>query len=260
MKTYISTITAVVLVLSLCAWPQRSEATGADTPRDSLIHIENLDFLAIGAVYEKQKRDLVDEWGNPGRLESRHAYAFLSMDVFWWLTVNAGIGRTELKPAKLMTYGDEKDLWTAGVRANLWEHDVTDPTFMVHRFRVQATGSYWEHEADYLGHDLTWEEWRAALLFQAESFVSNFGYDTTVYPFSVIFSVGPVYSEIDMEADIPFPWGGPALPAGMVDIEEEDDVGVLISIDVNIAHNFSAGWECRLFDEATHSANIAFHF
>ena len=205
MKTH-HIITAVVLVFGLCILVSPSQGAGADSPRDSFLHARNLDRLSVGAAYEKQKRDLADEFGQTGALVARHAYAYLSLDVFSWLTINGGVGQTELKPQKLMTYGDEDEMWMAGVRLNLWEHDVVDPSFLVCVCRLQAAASYWEHAGDAWGGNLEWEERRAALLFQAESYVLDFGKDTGTYPYSVIFSIGPVYSEIDLETDVPPPW------------------------------------------------------
>jgi len=258
MKTHHIIIT-VVLVFGLCILVPPLQGAGADSPRDSFWHARSLDRLSVGGAYEKQERDLEDEFGLTGALEARHVYAFLSLDVFSWLTVNGGVGQTEVKPQKLMTYADEDEMWMVGVRLNLWEYDIVDPSFLASVCRLQAAASHWEHDGDAWGGNLEWEEQRAALLFQAESYVLDFGKDPGTYPYSVIFSIGPVYSEIEMETDIPPPWTA-SIPSPKVDLEEEDSLGLLGSIDVNIAHNFSVGWEVRVYDQATHAVNVAFHF
>lgn len=256
MKTYF--MLAVVLAVNCCLLVSPSAGAGADSPRDSMVHADSLDRISVGVAYEKQKRDVEDTFGHTGLLESRHLYGFLAVDIFPWLTVRGGGGQTEVKPGKLMDYGDEGDLWMAGVRLNLWQHDVTAPAYLACRCRVQASGSYWEHDTDFYGEDLEWDEKRVALLFQAESFVESYGRGMRVYPYSVIFSAGPVYSEVDVDMDAVPAWAVPT--SGRLELEEDDSLGILASVDVNFAYNFSMGWQTRFFDEWTHGVNLAFHF
>jgi hypothetical protein len=211
-------------------------------------------FIAVGGAVEKVYRDL-EGCGMTQTLEARQAYGFISYDILPWLSVNAGAGQAELKPVPTDGYEDAEDLWTVGAGLNLWEYDIKDPSFMACRLRVQAQLSYWDQDAEIAEQHTEWEEWRFATTVSAEFFTGPFGGDTTLHPYSIVFFVGPLLSEIDFESCAVL---SPTLPDNS--LHEDRTVGVLGGVDVKLAHNLSFGWEARAFEDVSHSFNVAFHF
>jgi len=231
-----------VLCLGLCVVPLAADDGGAVSPRESLFRAESLELWTVGVAGEKQERGI--EAGNLGVevLESMRLYGTLSCDVLSWLAICVGAGQTELEEDSASGHENGEFMWMSGLRMNIFEHEVFDPYFLACLCRVQATASYWAYESELSGETVDWQEWRYATAFQVEFFVDDSRNDRGVCPYSTVFSVGPVYSDIDG------------------DFEEDKALGVLLGLDLKLAGNLSVGWESRLFDDATHGVNVAFHF
>ena len=237
----------------------RAAARGADWPSGSLTHADDIGFIAVGVDFEEQKRDLHDDTHSNAILRSRAVYGMLNLDLLNWFTIMGGAGQIEVKPHKYHDYEDPGLIWTAGARAVLWDHNVAHPPFLANRLRLDGAVSYWESESEYFGYDMEWEELRAALVFSAEMFVQERGQRTDVYPYSVVFSVGAVYSEIEGEAETGL--SGFAEHLGTpVEFEGAEDVGGLLGVDIYISHNWSLSGEARLFQNTTLTVGSAFHF
>ena len=198
---------------------------------------------------------LTDISGDTYELEAQHMYGFAAIDILPWLTINGAAGISEIKPAPLEGYGDDDSLWMAGVTASLWEHVVEDPSFLACLCRLQLSHQHWERGAEFGGTDIDWEEDRTSLTLRTEFFVDTEDQRLSPYPYSVVFIVGPVYSEVDMTV----PQGG-RFPLNGAKVTEDRDLGVLLGVDLLVASNFSVGWEGRIYKEATHSINLVFHF
>jgi len=249
MKTYLLPF-AVFLVLFVAI--VSSAPAAAESPRDSLVRSKDLSRFTIGATLDKQKRRLVYATGETGVLESRHAFGTLSCDVLPWIAVSVGGGETKVKPVPLHGYGDGESMWMAGVVVSFWEYDLLDPSFLRTRNRLQASISYWEHDTREQYTDLEWEETRAALVLRSECFVEDFGDDLSVYPYSIVFIVGAVHSEIDGVMGM--------APGAEIDVGEDKTLGVLLGADVNVSHNVTIGVESRIFEDSTLGVNVGIHF
>jgi len=259
MKTlYISTI--VVLIAAISCIPSVTLGRGADAPRESIVASENLGLLSVGVAFDKQDRELISDMGSMLReTESHSLYAFLSLDVLPWVTITGGGGQTEVKQDKTESYDDPDSLWMLGLVVNFWEHKIVRPSYLASRLRLQGAYSRWEHNAEMGGGEMQWTEDRASLTAVAEFFVDHAIEDADNPPYSAKFSVGPVLSRID--GDVPgtaswFDYTG----TGDLDFEEEEDVGILFGLDIQIAENFSIGWEGRMFEHLSQSVTAALHF
>ena len=253
MNTY-ARVCTVGLVVALCMMAVSAEAGGADSPRSCLVNAEDLSFLSIGAAWEKGKRNMDGDLYGEQIMESRDLYATLSIDVFPWLTVFGGGGQTEVKPSPQMAYLEQEPMWLGGVRLNLFEHEVLAPSFFESIVRLQAQGMVVEHDGEFQGENVEWTENRYSVTVRIEVFPEQWRIDREKEPFSAEFFVGPVFSEVK----------GDALPMGGViannRFEETDDVGIMMGFDINIAPQFSVGYEARLFENGIHNINGAFHF
>lgn len=259
MKTITLRVAVVSALLLLTASERAAIGRGADWPTRSLTSAEDIGFLSVGLEFEEKKRDVHDDTHSNAILRSRAVYALLSCDLWSWLTLTGGAGQIEAKPHKYHDYEDSGLLWTAGARTVLWDHYVMDPHFLAHRLRLDAEITYWEYESEYFGYDLEWEEIRATLIFSAEVYVEDRGMNRDVYPYSVVFSAGAVYSELEGEAGIPLS-GFASAGGDTVDFEGAEDVGGLLGVDIYISHNWSISGQARLFKNTTLTVGSAFHF
>ena len=258
MKTTMS-ISLAGFACILFALTCQGAGRGASSPDTSWARSEGLPRLSIEAAFEKEERDLRFE-GVPESVvfKMRDAYVLAGLDLAPFLTIQGGGGGTEVEPgADAGGYGDSDSLWTVGATLNVWETPVETPPYLAHVLRLQATYSYWDYEAEVWGYDMSWNETRAAVLFSAEFFRDD---PEPVYaaPVSAVLSFGPVYSALDGDLNVPaefFPGSG-----GVLDFEEDEDIGFLVGFDINLAPNLSLGYEARIFDETAHTIRGAFHF
>jgi len=216
---------------------------GADTPRGALLETRDLGILGVGIEAEQQYRGLQYDDGRDVALQSMVGYLFLTVDVCRWLTLSAGAGGTEAIHYP-MDRLSPKSMWTAGLKANLWQHDVIDPSFFSSRLTIQLRAAYRDYDVRVDQRSRKWKEWRGALTTGAELFSKgDFGKDKSQYPYSLALLLGPYYSEVDMD-----------------DFQKDEEIGFLAGIDVSLSHNFSLGYEARFADAVTHAGNIVFHF
>jgi hypothetical protein len=230
--------------------------TGADAPRDSIFHAEDLSFLSIGVGGDYTDRQLQDSAGNAYQLEGRYAYGFLGVDITRWLSINGGAGETQLKPGPGRSYGNEAFMWTAGGKVSFWEHEVTEPSYLECTVKIQGAVSYWDHNPEVMDVSHQWTEWRYELLGSAE-FPSGFdpGLNNLV---STVFYAGVAGSEIEADQDL---FTGQHVDGSDErNLTEDQTVGPLLGIDLNIARNFSVGLEVRFFEDPSYSLTGAFHF
>lgn len=259
MKTlYTYSVVALIAVASLI--PTVTFGRGADSPRESIIVSESLGILSVGAAFDKQDRELISDMGSFTRETETHSYyAFLSLDVLPWVTVTGGAGQSEAKQGKTDSYDDPDSLWMLGVVVNFWEHQIVRPTYLASRLSIQGAYSHWDHNAEMGGGEMQWTEDRASLVAVAEFFVDHAVEEVDDPPYSAKFSLGPLVSSID--GDVPgtagwFDYTG----ADEVDFEEEENVGILVGVDIQLASNFSIGWEGRMFEHLSQSVTAALHF
>lgn len=245
---------AVIACLQTAAFGQ-----WADSPEDSLFTVENLDWLSLSVSIEDVERELIGSDIANQNMETRNAYLLVSGDILRWLTVNAGAGYSEISRMDEDDYFDAENLWTLGIRANLLDHEIKSPSFMVSRLQIYATASYWDMtEADFDGGSIGYNEKRAALIFSAERFVVHPGSDHSIYPYSLVFFIGPVYSDLEFDGSGVVPVGTSTTSVSSLDGEKE--LGLIGGLDLFISHNLSLGWEARVFSEMTHKVKLAYHF
>ena len=256
MKT-LTTLTVGALVACLCASYAVAQGSGADSPRKAVIRPPSLDLLAVGVSTEWETRTLESSPGAGMDLETRSTFARLYLDILPFATVNAGGGLSQVNE-DIGGYGDAEFMWTAGGTVSIFEHDVSEPPFAACRLRLQAFASYWEKESG--GGDSVmayeWEETRAGATVSAEFFSEPFGAKVNAFPYSAVFSFGPVFSDVDMDV---------ISPSGRVTqtLSEKEDVGLLVGIDVKLARNVSVAWEGRIYEgneDDSHLLTAILHF
>lgn len=219
----------------------------------------NLSFLSVAVSYEELKRDVRSDKHDIAVLRGHDVLAQLSVDLLDIVTLTGGAGYVQAKPHKYFGYEEKGLMWMGGARATLWTHTIEDPTFLACQLRLDTAISYWEYESQYLGYDLTWDEIRGQVTVSAELYVQDGGRDLSVYPYSIVFQTGAVYSRLDGDSGTPFAEvdGIPGTPATF---SESEPWGVLVGVDLYLAHNFSISGEARLHTGSTYLLGAAYHF
>lgn len=244
---------SIAALLSLLALGRAMAGQGADAPRDSIFHAEDLSWLSVGAGWDYVDRKLESPPAVNAVLESRGLYGFVSADITDWLSLNAGAGESELKAQPGGGYGDEEFMWTAGGKIRFWEHAIAEPSFLESLLSLQGSASYWEHNPEGEDGSYDWTEWRYQFVACLEVPANNndSGLDNL---FSTVFYGGVVGSSLEIDS---------ALYTGFdngTEYEEEEQWGAVAGLDANVARNLSIGVEVRFFEDPSYSVTGAFHF
>lgn len=258
MKTNMLVLVVGLLSLVVLAPCLSQEATSMDADYDSLFRSDGLYSTHFTLRFDKTLRE-VDNAGVVADLEAEHYYAVVGVDPLAWCTVSAGIGQSLISPVPDGSDEEPSMMWMVGAEARLWQLDVDEPSFLACKCRIDASASYWENNGEIFGRDVTWNETRAALIGRAEFFVDDLGSDLSVYPYSIVYSVGVVYSSLDGEIDVTAgmpPWAG--FP--VIDFGEQEDVGILAGINLKVAYNVALEWEARVYENVCHTIGIRYSF
>jgi hypothetical protein len=245
-----------VLAVASTGWSQDTEIAGSRY--DSLFHAEGLHAIHLSLHVDKTLRE-VSNAGTVMDLEAEHYYGQLGIDPLKWLTVSAGVGSSVLTSVPEGSEENASLLWMIGAEARLLQFKIKEPSFLASRCRLDAYASYWDNSSEVFGQEANWTETRAALLGSAEFFVADLGNDISAYPYSVVYSIGVVFS--DLEGDITAPAGvGPWTGFPVLAFEDEEHVGVLGGVEIKIAYNLVLEWEARIFNNVSHSIGLRYSF
>ena len=179
-------------------------------------------------------------------LHSRSVYGMASCDLVSWLTLTAGGGQSQVKPEDFDPYGDNKAMWMAGAKWTIWDFPLSEPPWLMSLFRVETSVSYWQNKAVLMDQDMDWHEWRGTLTVSAERYVEEWGKDSTVIPYSLLFYAGCAYSQVGGDVHLS-PAAATAAGTDKMGFDEEDSFAVIGGIDFFISHNLSIGAEARAF-------------
>ena len=252
-----------LLVVGLCllavvsmGWAQDAESVGS--PYDSLYRAEGLHSTHLSLCVDKTLRE-VSNAGIVMPLEAQHYYGQIGIDPHPWLTVSAGLGSSLLSPVPAGSDEEPSMMWMVGAEVRLLQFDITEPSFLTARCRVDVSASHWDNSSEVFDQEVTWTETRAALIGRAEFFVQELGADFSVYPYSIVYSIGAVYSDVDGDVNAP-PGVGPWLEFPVIEFEDVEHVGILAGIELKIAYNLALEWEARMFNEVSHTVGLRYSF
>ena len=250
-----------VLGVMVCL-PLLAQGRGADWPRDATVASENIGFISVGAAFDHTDREMRLNDGELVMLHSRSVYGMASCDLVSWLTLTAGGGQSQVKPEDFDPYGDNKAMWMAGAKWTIWDFPLSEPPWLMSLFRVETSVSYWQNKAVLMDQDMDWHEWRGTLTVSAERYVEEWGKDSTVIPYSLLFYAGCAYSQVGGDVHLS-PAAATAAGTDKMGFDEEDSFAVIGGIDFFISHNLSIGAEARAFDGTrnyAYTGSMALHF
>ena len=212
------------------------------TPREDLRVWNDLSRWSLGGTYQVQQREVHGVFGRNQEIELRTAVAHLGFDVTGWLSASAFGGKTRLEPKGQPRYDDMHEIWGLGLSARLATHQIEGPELLRGQVGLLADAYYHEYRAGEDEGELEWEEWVGALKLRYELFAFGDGEHRDWLPYSTVFALGPVYSDITG------------------DLEARQTYGVLAGLAAFITPNLSLGWELQYFEQPTHSVTLGFHF
>jgi len=240
MKTHL--ILGWALVLVLCAGLSSVSAVpigGNNTARDYLIR-ENQLTRWCGGVYVRFRDRDVTESGRfyPFVMESRKIMAYVGVDPVRWLTVYATAGdhRIELNDSS----DDRNFAFGGGVRFNLMDHDILDPTLFEDKIRLTAGCQYTVTDAEYAGEDITIGEFYASLFV---SVVNDVVGNKFYHPDSVALYAGPICSDLDSD-----------------ELDEQENIGFAVGVEVFGSRNVSFDVGLEYIDSTQGKAGLHVRF
>jgi opacity protein-like surface antigen len=242
MKTSSYLLPSVSLICTLATVYAAHAAPVADSSSqlNYLVKAKDLSKISIGTYYMDVLRKVDTSEASGAKLEGNRGMAYIGYDVLPWLCVYgaAGAGEYELRGGGTSSGTDGQ--WGFGVRANLLDHFIKDPTLLEHRIELRSGANYTSVDTKLGGRSEDWGEFSASLtLHLVNDIVGN----KELMPTSIGLYVGPVYSTY---------LNG--------DVEEDTSVGVSGGMEIVISENISLGLGVEYFDNATAIGSIDIRF
>ena len=209
---------------------------------------------SIGVNAEWMNRDIkIGHNDQREKMESRTLELFAGYDAANWLTVFTTIGSSAFKFSDMVEYGDNNLKFSAGLQGNIWQTDIIDPEFMAGTLTLKSVLEFSAYQVDEKdeGIDGYWMEYYFAIPVCYEIFADKSD-NLQQIPYSLVISVGPVFSFIDGDID--------GLSGSNSGLRGEKSVGVIGAIDIYFAHNVSIGCHVEYIDDATIGGSLTYHF
>jgi hypothetical protein len=225
-------------------------AGGATSPGsmvpNSLLTAESLDRLSVGFDAATIERGIKSN-GETGILDARMYSGFVGLDALEWLTLFVTVGSCEVKAGM-----DDDNLsqglkWSLGLAPVVWQMSVARPTFMSGTLSLAGLVEYANYRSEEHGTKIEWTDLSAAILIRYE-IMEDFP-SSKEEPMSLRFFAGPVVSLIDGEVTNP-----------NRSFEQDEDVGLAAGIEWFITPLFCLAGSAELFDEASVTGSLRFHF
>jgi hypothetical protein len=211
------------------------------SPQEDLGKWNNMSRLSLAGTYHVQEREVTLQGANTV-VEVKNVLAHIGLDLTDWLSVVGTVGRNRLYPRGRDRYDDMRDVWGAGLELRTLEHDITAPELMKGKISFLLQGQYFDMDAGDGNSEIKWEEVLVDLKLRYELFAFGDGEDTVRLPYSTVFFLGPVWSDI------------------RGDLESRHDVGVVTGVAAFVTPNISLAWELQFYEKATHTLALGYHF
>lgn len=252
MKTRI--LSALMVVWIACGVKAVAGAVPGTLSPDYLDTATWLERVVVGADAEKVGRTVDTDLTEPFSLDVNVYSAFLGYDVTPYVTAFLTAGGTDNNTVDDPTTDSGSGTKvSAGVNVNLSSYPIRHPsTVEGDRLTVQVLGEIAHYDADFLD----WMQADLALPITFEVIEDDHGMGITPEDrFVLAVYAGPLASYVDGQIDT---------PAGDVDFEADQILGLLAGVDLRFTRYFSVGGHIRFFnaddDETSGGASLRYHF
>jgi len=246
---------ALILVVSamlaaLVATPASAAPYGhSDTAEHYLYRPADLTQWSLGLLYSYSQRDI--RYGaTTERLRTTKQMVRVGADIFPWLTLHGAAGAGEFSNEVGPENDDVDSSYTVGAQMRLLEYWLLEPRSNEDRFTIEASVSYTETEGPHFvagrgTRELSYEEIQAGLTL---SWVNEIQNTKFIHPWSSRLYLGPLFSVVEGSH-------------GSTDIEEVDDNGMVIGLDIRFTRYMSFLFEGQWWDDyVSQSAGLVFNF
>ena len=249
----LSAVILIVIAVLIISLPSGAATLSGAGTRETLIEQEYLDYLTIGADYQRQERDISTSSQGKMRLKTQTIDGYIGVDPYKWLMIFATLGGSAAKIGDTGSYNNAKFKWSAGFDVNWWRHTITAPTFMEGELSLKTHVEFSMQNSGAGAEKINWNETIAALLVNYEVFTMK-KVDVKNCPYSLALFVGPALSWLDGDyyanKDI----------SRKVDFNEEHLVGIIGGADLYAAYNLSFGAAIQYYDAVTLNVSARYHF
>ena len=235
-----------VVVLGLTAQVVCGAALPGSITRDTLLESYSLARWSVGANVELLDRDIKFN-GDLTTLEAQCLSLFLGYDVLPYLTVYGTLGGVKARPERADDWGSTELKTSLGVNLNLWQYEITDPSFMAGLLTVKTTMEVGWYGSDYKDFSYEWREfvWAFPVGYELhERDAETIG----GLDISLALYVAPALSTISGHA------------SGGVDFEEDESTGIIAGADIFLARNVSLGLQIQQFGSTSVAGAFRYHF
>ncbi|MBL7114153.1 MAG: hypothetical protein ISS35_00170 [Kiritimatiellae bacterium] len=242
MKTssYLIQSVSLLCILATAHVAQAAPVADSSSDLDYLIKAKDLSKIAIGAYVMGVQRKVDTPVAVEAKMEAVRSMGYLSYHILPWLSIYGAVGAGEYELDAVGTSSGTDGQWGFGVRANLLDHFIKDPTLLEHRIELRSGANYTSVDTKLGGQSEEWGEFSASLtLHLVNDVVGN----KELMPSSIGIYVGPVYSTY-LDGDV----------------EEDTSVGLTGGLEIVISENVSIGLGVEYFDNATAVGSIDLRF
>ncbi len=207
---------------------------------DYLFKGNKLDWLSAGIYILDTDRGIqFDGTTVSSKLKTRQRLVYIGINAGRWFSVYGLGGEAEARIGAA-PYSDPESVYGGGVRINLLDHEVTEPTLMEDRWRVNLGAQYTMNETSMGTVTWDWEELSVALTFGIVNDTLGNKYYT---PESIVLYIGPIYSALDSDR-----------------FSEKDDIGMVGGMEIFFTDSISLDVEVQRFEDTSLGAGLNIHF
>jgi hypothetical protein len=221
--------------------------------RESMVTADNLSRLSVGVDYEAIQRDiLVGGAGIANTLEARSIDGFFAVDMTPWLSPFFTLGASSVLDAGSDEYGDYKLKWSVGLNFNIWHYDIESPDFLSGRLSIESMVEYARYASENVGNEgnhVKWTDLTAILPICYEMFEDISPIADKSLRTSLNLYAGPALSIVDG-----------TFSARDASFAEDQRFGFIGGVDIFLAEKVSIGAHMLVFDQASVTATLRYHF
>jgi hypothetical protein len=235
MKRISALLSVVVLLALFHSTLQAAPRSVSNEGREYVLSTETLPLWSTGIFYEDQEREVFyknqKNYNRSSILEAELIGGYVGFDFLSWLTAYLTVASCDASLAG----GPEEDRtnakWGYGMNINFLDQEILDPTLMENKIRLNGTWFYTYYDAD----EMDFDELYAAITL---SIVNDIEGEKFFFPESIALFLGGVYSDL------------------RGDLDEADDFGFSLGLDMFITKRVAANWEYITYGDDSYSMNL----
>ena len=207
----------------------------SDTGMDYIEGSSDLRLWSIGFYSDGRIRD-VEISDLPYRLETSKVMGYIGRDLTRWMVLYATAGSCKFEVQSSLATQESSSEYGVGLKINLLDHEIMDPTLLEDQIRLNATFQYSGSEFEWLGRTRKLTELSGHLTF---GIVNDIEGNVLFRPNGIGVFAGGVYS---------------TFVSG--DIQERDTLGYTAGLEIYYTEKVTLDVRLEGFDDLTYLGGI----